>query len=83
MKKLKCYVDTSVFNFALADDEPARQWCTKVFLDEAKHGRCEAFISDLVIGEIGRTKDPKRRKLLALLSEIQPVRLEMSSAVDE
>ena len=83
MKTLRCYVDTSVFNFVLADDEPGRQRCTKDFFDEAKNGQCEAFISDLVIEEIGRTKDPKRSKLLALLSEIKPVRLETGSAVDE
>ncbi len=63
MKKLRIYLDTSVINFLFADDAPEKRDITREFF--ATHfGAYDVTISDLVLVEIGRTRDEKRRDLL-------------------
>ncbi|MDH5684178.1 MAG: PIN domain nuclease, partial [candidate division WOR-3 bacterium] len=64
MKKLKLYLETSVWNFLLADDTPELQDITLKLFNEIAAGKYEIFISDLVITEINRTKDKNKRDML-------------------
>ena len=65
MKKIKLYLDTSIINFALAEDigEPEKNATLKL-CQEINAGKYEAFISEIVIREIARTPDEARRKKL-------------------
>jgi rRNA-processing protein FCF1 len=71
MKKLRLYLDTSTINFIFADDAPEKKEITIDFFDNyVKQNKFEVFVSDVVIEEIEKTKDVKKRnKLLTTISE--------------
>jgi len=73
MKKLALYLDTSVISFALSQDiSDNDRSITLKLLEEINKGRYEAYISDVVIRELGNTKDAtKREKLLKLARKIE------------
>lgn len=64
MKKLRIYLDTSVINFLFADDAPEKRDATVEFFDRIKVGAMNVFVSQLVVDEIERTRDPVRRGVL-------------------
>ena len=67
MGKFKLYLETSVFNFAFAEDSPDEREVTLKLFDELN--RYEAYISEVVIGEINRTpQEEKKRLLLELIN---------------
>ena len=82
MKKVALYLDTSVISFALSQDIPDNDRnITLKLLEEINKGRYEAFISDVVVRELGNTQDAvKRGKLLKLVENIE---LEGVLSVDE
>jgi len=45
MKLLKIYLDTSVINFILADDDPVRRQITIELFREIQNGKYEVYIS--------------------------------------
>ncbi|MFH1824054.1 MAG: hypothetical protein ABH873_02355 [Candidatus Firestonebacteria bacterium] len=55
MRKLKLYLDTSVWNFFFADDAPEKRDITKIFFSSIKENIYEIFISEVVIREINGT----------------------------
>lgn len=59
---MKLYIESSVINFAYADDEPDRVKITKNFF-ESSIKRHELFISELVLEEIEKTKGPKKERM--------------------
>ena len=73
MKKLRLYLDTSIINFVFADDAPEKKAITIDFFDNyVKRNVFEVFISDVVIEEIEKTKDIKKRKaLLNVISQYE------------
>lgn len=83
MKKLKLYIETSVWNFLFADDAPDKQRETIRFFEEIQSGDYELFISGLVIAEIERAREPLRGKLLGKIDEIEPEALTITGEVDE
>jgi len=65
MRKLKIYLDTSVINFLFADDAPERKEITiDFFQNYVKKKRYDVYISPVVIDEINRTKNDKKRQSL-------------------
>lgn len=73
MKKLALYLDTSVMSFALSDDIASDDRdITLTLIQEINDGKYEAFISDVVIRELGNTRDSvKRDRLLKLVNEVE------------
>jgi predicted nucleic acid-binding protein len=71
MKKLKLYIETSVWNFLFADDAPEKSNDTKRFFKEVGSGNYELFVSELVIAEIERAPEPVRNKLLGKIDEFE------------
>lgn len=65
IKKLKLYLDTTIFNFVFADDAPKERDLTRKFFQQIKE--YDIYISDIVIKEIARCYPSKREKLLALI----------------
>ena len=66
MKKLKIYLDTSVFNFVFAEDSPKEKEITlKLFKEINKY---EIYISDIVIAEINRANENKKKQLFSFMS---------------
>lgn len=74
VKKLRIYLDTSVINFLFADDAPEKRDITREFFQSFVEPRVhEVWISDVVLDELRRTKDPRQRTLL--LKTVQDYRL--------
>ena len=67
MKKLKVYLDTSVINFVFADDAPRERDVTLKLFEQL--GRYEAYVSSVVVGEIGKAPEAKRKQLVEFLSK--------------
>jgi predicted nucleic acid-binding protein len=79
---LKIYVETSVWNAAIATPDDYRRGATDIFLERAKEE--ELHVSELVVGEIELTKDRKRRESLreVLLSH-EPTILSLSEECND
>ena len=79
MKRLKLYLDTTIFNFVFADDAPIERDLTRKFF--AQINQFEVFISDIVIEEIAECPVPKRQKMMDLIDKynIQELSLDESS----
>ena len=82
MRKLGLYLDTSIISFALSEDiSDDNRNVTLKLIEEINKGRYEGFISDVVIRELGSTRDAvKRKKLLELVDSME---LNEVLAVDE
>ncbi|MCL2495293.1 MAG: hypothetical protein FWE98_06525 [Oscillospiraceae bacterium] len=79
MKKLKIYLETTVFNWFF---EPERDFYkdTHQLFDEIAAGKFEAYASDYVVEELAQATEPKRRMMLDLLEQS---RIEMLGKSDE
>ena len=75
MRIPKIYFDTSVFNFALAEDVPREREITLRLIDEVKSGKYEVFISEVVLREINRAPQEKAVKLRDCVKKINPEEL--------
>lgn len=76
MKKLKLYLDTSVINFLFADDVPEFKKITEDFFENyVKKGKYLAYISEVVIAEIEKTRQDNRKKLLLEVIEKYSLRI--------
>jgi len=63
LRKLKIYLDTSVINFLFADDAPEKKEVTVDFFENYLDNY-DVFISEYVIREIMKTKNPEKLELL-------------------
>jgi rRNA-processing protein FCF1 len=65
MKKLKVYLDTSIINFLYVNYSPEYRKATEVFFnDVVGKNKIDTYISNIVIDEINKTDDKKRRNTL-------------------
>jgi predicted nucleic acid-binding protein len=67
MKRNTIYLDTSVLNFFFEDEDLEKADSTRELFREIKKGKYNAFISDLVLREIGKIEGFKRERLLSLI----------------
>lgn len=79
MKRLKLYLETSVWNFYFADDAPEKKVITRQFFERIHEGRYDIYLSEVVFTEISRAPEQKMTMLLNLIGEYQPTRLEMTT----
>ena len=82
MKKLKLYVETSVWNFLFADDAPEKRALTEAFFNEAEAGRHEIFISEVVMAEIEDAPDDIHEKLQSTIYRYTPRELSSNKESD-
>ena len=62
-KKLKLYFDTSVFNFAFADDTPDKKTITLKLIDDVKTNKYNVYISAVVLREIREAQREKGKEV--------------------
>ena len=72
MKKLKIYLDTSVWNFLFADDAPEKKEITKKFFDTDTIGKYELYASETVLAEIDDAPAEKRKLLMGAVELLEP-----------
>jgi len=77
MKRLKLYLETSVWNFYFADDAPEKRDVTIQFFQLIQQGKYEIFISSVVFDEINRALSTKQQALLQLIKTYHPKELEL------
>ena len=68
MRKLKVYLETTVFNHYFDKDREAHVATVKLF-DEIQAGMYEAFTSTYVTDELVKAHEPKRSDMLALIGK--------------
>ena len=70
MRKSEIYLDTSVINFLFADDAPEKRDITiDLFENYIQNKVYDVYISPIVIDEINKTTDEKKKqKLLNVIS---------------
>jgi predicted nucleic acid-binding protein len=68
MRKLKVYLETTLFNYYFDEDREAHSATVRLFRDIAA-GKYEAYTSDYVVDELEDTKSDKREKMLALIGQ--------------
>ncbi|MBF0387864.1 MAG: PIN domain nuclease [Candidatus Omnitrophica bacterium] len=78
MHKLKLYLDTTVLNFAFADDAPKEMEDTLKFFKQID--RFEVSISDIVLDEIERCPALKRGRLMEIITRHDWEILELDQA---
>ena len=76
------YVETSVWSYAFAEDAPESRDATLAFFEQARAGRFEVFVSEVVLAEIGRAPRPRRSRLRDLIEQIDPLNLRLSREAD-
>jgi predicted nucleic acid-binding protein len=81
MRRLKLYLETSVWNFYFADDAPEKKDSTLQFFQRVKEGNYTIFISEVVLTEIARASEEKKTMLLDVIREYAPVKLELTKEV--
>lgn len=82
MKKLKVYLDTSIINFAVDDDNPEGKRITLEMFDEIKKGEYEIFISGMAILEINRAPQEIAEKLWNIIRDLNPEELALNDEVE-
>lgn len=78
MKKLKIYIETSVWNFLIADDAPEKREITEKFFEEIAEGKYEIYISEAVELEIAAAPPDKKLRLLEEIQKRKPEMLDES-----
>lgn len=79
---MKIYVETSVWNAAIATPDDYRHGVTDAFLERAKED--ELYVSELVVGEIELTRDQTRRaQLRDELLKYEPVVLRLDEECND
>jgi len=69
MRKLKVYLETTLFNFYVDDDRGFAHDSTVALFKEIAAGKYEAFTSAYVLDELEQAPTDKREKMLSLLAE--------------
>ena len=81
MKPLKYYLDTSVFNFIYAENDPAKKQATLSFFEEIKNNKLEIYISEVVTAEINEAPEHIKIRLLESLRKTEPILLSISPEI--
>src|SRR3990170_2373619 len=77
MRKLKLYLDTSVWNFYYADDSPEKMEVTRQFFESLSSGNYEIYSSAVVIREIDNADENTMSELITLMNKYKPIILEV------
>lgn len=83
MKKIRYYIETSVFSFVFAEDDLKRRDLTKKFLDSLQQESAEIYISAVLIDEINEAPEQLKKKLLELIEKYQPILLSIDNETKE
>ncbi|MDI6758658.1 MAG: type II toxin-antitoxin system VapC family toxin [Candidatus Omnitrophota bacterium] len=81
MKKISLYLDTSIYNFAISENNPEEREATLKLLEGIKEGKYEAFISELVSAEIDKAPQEIAVKLRSVIKGIDPEELAINEEV--
>lgn len=81
MRKLKLYLETSVWNFFYADDAPDLKQVTHKFFERIESGVYAIHIAEPVLREITAAPQPIRDRLVELVRNYSPQELDENDEV--
>lgn len=83
MKKIKYYLDTTIFNFVFAEGDTEKKNITVKLFKDLPSISNGIYISDEVIREISRAPEPRKSQLIGQLEETNPLLLEVDIEAEE
>jgi hypothetical protein len=83
MKKIRVYIETSVWSFVFAEDVPEYRADTMTFFDLCRRRVFEPHISNAVLGEIQFAQPPLRMHLEELIRDVKPALLPWVTEADD
>lgn len=83
MKKIKYYLDTTIFNFVFAEGDMEKRDITLKFFRDLPLSAEGIYISDEVIREISRASEPRKSQLESLIRETNPLLLDIDLEAEE
>ena len=83
MKKIKYYLDTTIFNFVFVEDAPEKKDITLKLFKDLPLTSEGIYISDEVVREISRASEPRKSQLERLIKETGPLLLEIDTEAEE
>ena len=83
MKKIKYYLDTTIFNFVFAEGDTEKKDITVQLFKDLPSISNGIYISDEVIREINRAPEPRKSQLVGQLEETNPLLLEVDIEAEE
>jgi len=81
MRKLKLYMETSVWNFYYADDAPEKKAITIDFFNVIKKNIYQIYISNIVLDEIQKASEEKEKLLITIINDYKPEILPINTNV--
>jgi len=81
MKKLKLYLDTSVISAVVDEREPEKKTLTLRLFEEAKAGKYETYISELVTAEVDKSEPEDAVKLRDTINKLPSETLVLTNEV--
>ncbi len=82
MKRLRLYLDTTIWNFAFAEDAPDYMKDTLEFFGKVRLGLFDLYTSDVVLNELLDAPATRREQVLALSDEVKPQFLANSDEIE-
>lgn len=79
MKKLRIYLETSVFGFMLGQQRSVEKAATERLFQEIVEENLEAYVSTEVVRELGKAPEPLRITLLQLIPRYRLKELEVTA----
>ena len=67
MRKLKIYLETTIFNFVFADDSPEKKQDTLKLFEEIEQGKYIPYTSMYVLDELEKAENSKKTKMVDLI----------------
>ncbi|MFZ3064995.1 MAG: PIN domain-containing protein [Nitrospirota bacterium] len=83
MKKIRYYLDTTVFNFVFAESDTEKKEITLKFFKDLPLIADGVYISDEVVREISRAPEPRKSQLEGLIRGTNPFLLEIDLEIEE
>lgn len=68
-KRPKIYIETTVPNYVFNDDLPEKQTVAKQLFSLIHHQLFNPFVSPITIGEINKSPEPKRSRMLEIIQK--------------
>ena len=82
--KLRVYLDTSIFNFAISTQNvPLEEEATLKLIEEIKAGKFLPYISQVTIDEILKAGEKRREELFKVVKDIVPEELPIIEEADK
>lgn len=83
MRRLRLYLETSVWNVFFDSSDSNRQAYTQQFFENLPQTSYESCISEVTLQEIERAQEPRRTQIHDLIRRVRPLELPLTDEMNE